>query len=78
MNKRFGINLLAAAVIAVGGFALTGATPATAAVFGGCEDMRAALQEDVNQCAGMGGTSLSYSGSCGSEGYTLSTTCHVD
>lgn len=78
MKKRMGINLLAAGVIAVGGLALAGVTPAQAAIaFGGCEDMEAAIDENAQECWDLGGTRMTYSGSCGSNGYTLETNCYL-
>ncbi|HEX8452344.1 MAG TPA: hypothetical protein VF647_09625 [Longimicrobium sp.] len=78
MKKRMGINLLAAAIIAAGGLSLTGVTPAQAAtVVGGCENMLDAIAEHAQDCWDMGGTRMTYTGSCSSEGYTLETSCYL-
>ncbi|MBB4636675.1 hypothetical protein [Longimicrobium terrae] len=76
MKKQARFNLLAATVVAVGGFALT--APASAASsFGGCEDMHAAIAEHASDCWANGGTSMSHNGRCGAGGYTLTTVCNI-
>jgi len=75
MTKRARINLLAAAIIAAGGLALGGVEQLQAAVFGGCEDMYAAMERKSDACFNSGGTSFSWSGSCSSSGYSLNTSC---
>jgi acyl transferase domain-containing protein len=78
MNKRMGINLLASSVIALGGLTLAGATPARAAeAFGGCENMRAAIEENASECWDLGGSRMTYSGTCSSSGYSLETNCYA-
>lgn len=79
MTRRFQINLLAAAVIAAGGLSLS-AAPATAssAKPDGCTAFHAARLQAFQECAGSGGVAFSSSGSCGSEGYTLTTTCYYE
>ena len=74
--KNIRINILAAAVIALGGLSLAGAQPAEAADLGPCDDFRTARMAALMECAESGGTAFQSSGSCGSEGYTLNTTCY--
>jgi hypothetical protein len=77
VTRRFKINLLAAAVIGAGGLSLS-AAPATASsgAMTPCDDFRAARMQALTECAGSGGVAFQSSGSCGSEGYTLNTTCY--
>jgi hypothetical protein len=76
MKKQARFNLLAATVVALGGFALT--APASAASsFGACDDMNAAIAEHASDCWASGGTSMSYSGNCGGSGYVLTTVCNI-
>lgn len=77
MNVRSRVNLLAVVIVAAGGFALSTPATANAAVFGGCEDLEAALDRKAEQCWDLGGSELHYSGSCSSTGYSLNTECYA-
>ena len=73
--KRQTINLVAGAIVLAGGFSLSSARPAKAAVIDGCTDLVSAVNEESDSCFATGGRSFRWSGSCGSNGYTLSTVC---
>jgi len=76
MNTRTRINLLASAVIVAGGAMLAAAQPAAAATtaFTPCEKFTKTIMAESDQCTKMGGT-YSWSGGCGSEGYTIESSC---
>lgn len=75
--KRLTTNLLASLVTIIGGTSALGAGTAQAAVRGGCEDLHAAEQEFVNNCAAMGGTSYSCNSACSSIEYTMDCHCYT-
>jgi hypothetical protein len=75
MMKRFTINALATVILAAGGVALSGASPAEASSFDGCDNYRAARMEHMTDCMNSGGTSFSSSGWCSSTGYYLESNC---
>lgn len=74
MTTRSRINLLAFTVIVAGGGMLSAAKPASAAAFTPCDKFRKQIAEQSAECTGAGGTYM-WSGSCGSEGYTLNSSC---
>lgn len=74
MTTRSRINLLAFAVIVAGGAMLSTAKPAAAAAFTPCEKFLKNLAAESSECNNAGGT-YTWSGGCGSEGYTLNGSC---
>ncbi len=74
MTTRSRINLLAFAVIVAGGAMLSAAKPAAAAGFTPCDKFFKSLAAESDECTKAGGT-YSWSGGCGSEGYTLNSSC---
>lgn len=78
MTKRLGINLLAATVITVGGLALSEAPAHAAARYSKCDEMMAEIDENLQECADMGGTRMSYEGKCTSDFYSYTTVCYFD
>ena len=74
MITRSRINFLAFAVIVGSGAMLSAAKPAAAAEFTPCDKMIKMINAEGDQCTSAGGTN-SWSGACGSEGYTLTSSC---
>ena len=74
MRMRSKLNLFAATIIVAGGFALITAPPAEAAFEDGCMKMRKRIMEESTNC-GEGGGTYTYSGTCTSTSYTLTSSC---
>ncbi len=74
------MNLFAAVIIMAAsvGVSTTDAAEPVAVTYLSCADMAAALDSAAERCWDMGGSSLSYSGSCSDSGYVLSVTCWVN
>jgi hypothetical protein len=77
MKRRAGINLIAFAVVALGGSVLLGAKPAEAAFDDGCSKMEKLMNEQMTACAQSGGT-YSFQGECSTTSvtYTLISSCN--
>ena len=69
------IQLLAASIIAAGGFFLSSPSPVSAAAFDGCSDGLAAVSRRQQMCSDAGGSfSVSFF-SCDSQGYSFGSSC---